>query len=269
VRFLDNVIDASGYPLSQQADNARGSRRIGLGVTGLADAMLMMDLRYGSDRSLDFTAHVIRLICHTAYRTSAALAEEKSSFPYFEREKYLEGAFIRSLPEDIQKRIATQGIRNSHLIAVAPTGTISLLAGNVSSGAEPIFADSYRRKVLAEDGTQRTLVLTDYAIDHWLPQRGAPQGVTTAFVTAPELPAGDHVRTQAALQPFVDNSISKTINVPKDYPFEEFKKVYDLAYDLKLKGCTTFRPNPVTGTVLDQDSGERAPHCCNIEREAD
>jgi ribonucleoside-diphosphate reductase alpha chain len=211
----------------------------------------------------------MRLICHTAYRAAAALAEEKSSFPHFEREKYLEGAFIRSLPDDIQTRIAAQGIRNSHLIAVAPTGTISLLAGNVSSGAEPIFADSYRRKVLAEDGTQKTFVLTDYAIDHWLPQTGVPQGVTAAFVTAPELPASDHVRVQAALQPFVDNSISKTISVPEDYPFEKFKKIYDLAYDLKLKGCTTFRPNPVTGTVLNQDSGERAPQCCNIEREAD
>ena len=269
VRFLDNVIDASGYPLPQQAENARGSRRIGLGITGLADAMLMMDLRYGSDRSLDFAAHVMRLICHAAYRTSAALAEEKSSFPYFERDKHLQGAFIRSLPGDIQKRIATQGIRNSHLLAIAPTGTISLLAGNISSGAEPIFADSYTRKVLAEDGTPKTFVLTDYAIDHWLPQRGIPQGVTAAFVTASELPASDHVRVQAALQPFVDNSISKTINVPQDYPFEEFEKIYDLAYDLKLKGCTTFRPNPVTGTVLDHGSGERAPHCCNIEREAD
>jgi ribonucleoside-diphosphate reductase alpha chain len=269
VRFLDNVIDASGYPLPQQADNARNSRRIGLGITGLADAMLMMELRYGSERSLDFAAHLMRLICHTAYRTSVGLAEEKSSFPYFEREKYLQGAFIRSLPDDIQTRIATQGIRNSHLIAIAPTGTISLLAGNVSSGAEPIFADSYTRKVLAEDGTQKTFMLTDYAIDHWLPQRGVPQGVTAAFVTAPELPASDHVKVQAALQPFVDNSISKTVNIPQDYSFEEFKKIYDLAYDSKLKGCTTFRPNPVTGTVLDQDSGEKTPHCCNIEREAD
>ncbi len=269
VRFLDNVIDVSGYPLSQQIETTQNCRRIGLGITGLADAMLMMELRYGSDRSLDFAAHVMRLICHTAYRTSVVLAEERSSFPYFEREKYLQGAFVRSLPDDIQERIATKGIRNSHLIAIAPTGTISLLAGNVSSGAEPIFADSYTRRVLAEDGTQKTFTLTDYAIDHWRPQRGVPQGITTAFVTAHDLSASDHVRVQAALQPFVDSSISKTINVPQDYPFEDFKKIYDLAYDLKLKGCTTFRPNSVTGTILDQASGDEAPHCCTIEREAD
>ena len=270
VRLLDNVIDASRFPLPQQAENAHGSRRIGLGITGLADALVMLGLIYGSDRSLAVAAEIMRCICHTAYRASIALANQKKSFPYFERDKYLQGAFIRSLPEDIQNGIATQGIRNSHLIAIAPTGTISLLAGNVSSGLEPIFAASYVRKVLAEDGTPKKFVLTDYALDLWRGMTGAPTGTPDGFNTAAELPVRAHLDMQAALQPFVDNSISKTINVPADCPFGEFKQIYDLAYDLRLKGCTTFRPNPVTGTVLSEEAaGIKAPHCCVFEREAD
>jgi ribonucleoside-diphosphate reductase alpha chain len=230
----------------------------------------MLGLSYGSDRSLAVAREIMRCICHTAYRASIALAKEKESFPYFERDKYLQGAFIRSLPEDIRDGIATQGIRNSHLIAIAPTGTISLLAGNVSSGLEPIFADSYGRKVLAEDGTPKEFVLTDYAIDLWRRMTGASTGIPDGFDTAAELPVRAHLDMQAALQPFVDNSISKTINVPADCPFSEFKQIYDLAYDLRLKGCTTFRPNPVTGTVLSEEAaGIKAPHCCVLEREAD
>ena len=270
VRLLDNVIDASRFPLPQQAENARGSRRIGLGITGLADALVMLGMTYGSDHSLAIAADLMRLICHTAYRASIALAKEKTSFPYFEQDKYLQGAFIRSLPEDIQNGIATHGIHNSHLIAIAPTGTISLLAGNVSSGLEPIFAASYVRKVLAEDGQPKDFVLTDYALNLWRAMSGAPTSTPDGFVTAAELPVRAHLDMQAALQPFVDNSISKTINVPQSCPFNEFKQIYDLAYDLQLKGCTTFRPNPVTGVVLSEDAaGVEAPHCCVLEREAD
>jgi ribonucleoside-diphosphate reductase alpha chain len=270
VRLLDNVIDASRFPLPQQAENARGSRRIGLGITGLADALVMLGLRYGAERSLSLAADVMRLICHAAYRASVALAQEKASFPYFERDKYLQGAFIRSLPHDIQSAIAAQGIRNSHLIAIAPTGTISLLAGNVSSGLEPIFAASYARKVLAEDGKANEFALTDYALDLWRATAGAASGTPDGFVTTAELPVRAHLDMQAALQPFVDNSISKTINVPQSCPFGEFKDIYDLAYDKRLKGCTTFRPNPVTGTVLSEEAaGIEAPHCCVLEREAD
>jgi len=268
VRFLDNVIDASHFPLAQQAENARGSRRTGLGITGLADALVMLGLAYGSEQSLTATADIMLLICHTAYRTSIELAQEKGCFPYFERDKYLQGPFIRALPADIQDGIAKHGIRNSHLLAIAPTGTISLLAGNVSSGLEPIFAASYLRKVLAEDGRPKEFALTDYALERWRAMSGKPKATPTAFVTAAELPVRAHLDMQAALQPFVDNSISKTINVPADYPFDEFKKIYDMAYDKGLKGCTTFRPNPVTGTVLSEDGAE-APHCCAIEREAD
>ena len=269
-RLLDNVIDASRFPLPQQAENAHGTRRIGLGITGLADALVMLGLTYGSDRSLAVAADVMRQICHTAYRASIDLAREKGIFPYFERDKYLRGVFIRSLPEDIQNGIAMHGIRNSHLIAIAPTGTISLLADNVSSGLEPIFAASYMRKVLAEDGTPKEFLLTDYAFELWRATSGALTPAPDGFVTTADLPVSAHLDMQAALQPFVDNSISKTINVPEHCPFDDFKRIYDLAYDMHLKGCATFRPNPATGVVLGEEaSGNEAPHCCVLEREAD
>ena len=270
VRFLDNVIDASRFPLPQQAKRAQATRRIGLGITGLADALLMLGSRYGNDESLDLAREVMSLICHTAYRASVLLAEEKGSFPCLNRNKYLEGPFINRLPEDVRDGIAKGGIRNSHLIAIAPTGTISLLAGNVSSGLEPVFAASYRRKILNENGDPEELFLTDYAVQLWREMTGTAKGVPPAFVTVNELPVRAHFDIQAALQPFVDNSISKTINVPADYPFSEFRKVYDLAYEKGLKGCTTFRPNPVTGVVLSgAEEGAEAPHCCVLEREAD
>jgi ribonucleoside-diphosphate reductase alpha chain len=270
VRLLDNVIDASRFPLPQQAENAQGSRRIGLGITGLADALVMLGLAYGSEESLAVAGNVMRRICHAAYRASISLAAEKRTFPYFERDRYLGGAFIRNLPEDIQNAIARQGIRNSHVLAIAPTGTISLLAGNVSSGLEPIFAASYARNVLTEDGTPKQFLLTDYALGLWRRLMGAQAGAPPGFVTAGELPVSAHIQMQAMLQPVVDNSISKTINVPQNMPFEEFKQIYDMAYDLGLKGCTTFRPNPVTGTILSERAGgSDAPHCCVAEREAD
>jgi ribonucleoside-diphosphate reductase alpha chain len=270
VRLMDNVIDASRFPLSRQAESARGTRRIGLGITGLGDALLMLDLRYGGDGSLDLAREVMSLICHTAYRASVMLAGEKGSFGDLDRRKYLEGPFIRCLPSDIQHGIAEKGIRNSHLIAIAPTGTISLLAGNVSSGLEPIFDASYRRKILDKDGNPEELFLTDYAVKLWRNMTGAMKNVPPEFVTVNDLPVSAHLDMQAALQPFVDNSISKTINVPGDYPFSEFRKIYDLAYDKGLKGCTTFRPNPVTGVVLSGgEESLEAPHCCVLEREAD
>jgi ribonucleoside-diphosphate reductase alpha chain len=270
VRLLDNVIDASRFPLPQQVENARGSRRIGLGITGLADALVMLGLRYGSEPSLAVASDVMRLICHAAYRASIDIAREKGSFPYFARDQYLHSPFVGSLPDDIQAGIAAHGIRNSHLLAIAPTGTISLLAGNVSSGLEPIYAAAYRRKVLDENGTPKEFLLTDYALAQWRAAAPAVTPVPNGFVTVAELSVADHLDMQAALQPFVDNSISKTINVPETCSFDEFKRIYDLAYDKGLKGCTTFRPNPVTGMVLsEEDAGSEAPHCCVLEREAD
>ena len=211
----------------------------------------------------------MRAICHAAYRASIALAREKASFPLFERERYLQGEFIRQLPDDIRDGIGRYGIRNSHLLAIAPTGTISLLARNVSSGLEPMFAASYSRKVLGSDGTPIEFMLTDYALDQWRQMTDATTGMPDGFVTASDLPVRAHLDMQAVLQPSVDNSISKTINVPENCSFDEFGRIYDLAYDLQLKGCTTFRPNPVTGMVLSEDNvGVEAPHCCALEREA-
>jgi len=270
VRLLDNVVDASRFPLPRQAESARGTRRIGLGITGLADTLVMLGLRYGSEQSLVVATDVMRLICHAAYRASTEIAKNKGNFPYFERDEYLQGPFIRGLPDDVQEAIAAHGIRNSHLLAIAPTGTISLLAGNISSGLEPIFAASYKRKVLTEDGTAKEFLLTDRALELWREGRAAGGGTPDGFVTSPELPVTAHLDMQAALQPYVDNSISKTINVRQDYPFDDFKRIFDLAYDKGLKGCTTFRPNPVTGAILSEEAGGAdAPHCCVLEREAD
>jgi ribonucleoside-diphosphate reductase alpha chain len=185
------------------------------------------------------------------------------------RARQVPGRALHSkLPYDIQEALARDGIRNSHLFAIAPTGTISLLANNVSSGLEPVFAESYERQLLDEDGTPQSFELTDYALALWRQTTGKASGQPDAFVAATELKVSDHLEMQAALQPFVDNSISKTINVPLSYPFEDFKRIYDLAYDKGLKGCTTFRPNPVTGMVLSE-TGAEAPHCCTPEREAD
>jgi ribonucleoside-diphosphate reductase alpha chain len=270
VRLLDNVIDMFRFPLPQQKDNARGSRRIGLGITGLADTLVMLGLTYGKEPALSLARDLMRSICHAAYRTSIELAREKGNFPFFQRDEYLQGDFIRQLPEDIRDGIARHGIRNSHLIAIAPTGTISLLAGNVSSGLESIFAASYSRKIVGLDGKPVEFELTDYALQLWRQMKGLVTGIPDHFVTIPSLPVRAHLDTQAALQPSVDNSISKTINVPQDCPFDDFSRIYDLAYDLKHKGCTNFRPNLVTGTVLSWNEAEGdAPHCCVIEREAD
>jgi ribonucleoside-diphosphate reductase alpha chain len=212
----------------------------------------------------------MQTICHAAYRASIALGREKRGFPELKEEAYLEGHFIRGLPEDIRAGIQQSGIRNSHLLAIAPTGSISLFAGNVSSGLEPVFDSSYRRKMLTADGSLEEFSLTDYAVDLWRRTLGRGTGLPPALVTARELPVSAHLDVQAALQPFVDNSISKTINVPSDCSFEAFREIYRLAHERGLKGCTTFRPNPITGAVLTSAAeAAEAPHCCVLEREPD
>ncbi len=268
-RMLDNVVDISRFPIQQQELTERSERRIGLGFTGLADALIMLGVRYGSAPSLALAAEVMRTICHRAYRTSIALAREKGPFPWLERERYLQGAFVGSLPEDIRDGIRRYGIRNSHLTAVAPTGTISLLANNVSSGLEPVYALEYRRTLRTVGGSTESHAVADYAYRLFQRNFGdAP--LPSAFVTAAKIPPTVQLDVQAALQPFVDNAISKTINVPVDYSFEQFRLLYDYAYDKGLKGCTTFRPNPVTGAVLvGQEEELPSIHCCSLEREAD
>jgi len=269
VRLMDDVIEVSRFPLEKQAEQARGSRRIGLGITGLADALVMLGLRYDRDAGRAFAASVMQRVCHSAYRASVALAGEKGPFPFFERDAYLEGGFIRQLPADIRDGIAQHGMRNSHVTAIAPTGTISLFANNVSSGLEPIFDYAYTRRLVERDGTYSEQTVEDYAHALW---RTLHDGAVLpeAFITAQAIAPEDHLAMQAALQPFVDNAISKTINVPADYPFETFQRLYRMAYDSGLKGCTTFRPNPITGAILTRGTAvEPATQCCGLEREGD
>ena len=267
VRMLDNVIDVSRFPLQRQAEMARGSRRIGLGLTGLADAFLMLGRRYDEPDARALAAHVMQTICRTAYGSSIELAREKKAFPFFDREPYLQGAFVSSLPAEIRDAIARHGIRNSHLTAIAPTGTISILANNVSSGIEPVYDFRYRRRVLEVDGTATEYDLTDYALERWRALRGR-EPPPDHFVTALDLSPASHVEMQAALQLHVDNSISKTVNVPTDLPFERFKDIYRYAFDRGLKGCTAFRRSPITGSVMESALAD-AKLCCVPEREAD
>lgn len=269
VRLLDNVIDSSQFPLQQQHDQIKQTRRIGLGITGLADALMMLGICYGSAESLTITAEVMRTLCHAAYRSSVQLAREKGSFPGFEVENYLQAPFIQSLPKDIRDAIATTGIRNSHLIAIAPTGTISLLANNVSSGLEPVFEAHYQRRILQLDGTMKEHEVVDYACGLWQTKHGH-DSLPPAFVDAHTLAPEAHLKMQAAIQPYVDNAISKTINVPEKLDFAAYQSVFEQAYAMGLKGCTTFRLNPVTGSVLSVNQGATArPYCCDIDREAD
>jgi ribonucleoside-diphosphate reductase alpha chain len=267
-RMLDNVCDLSRFPLEKQAQAAHATRRIGLGLTGLGDALVMLGLRYDSGEAQQTAAALMQRICETAYRTSIELAREKNSFPLFDRKKHLESAFIRQLPEDIRSGIAQAGIRNSHLTAIAPTGTISLLANNVSSGLEPVFQYEYRRRIHEADGQMHEYAVTDYAYTLYRNLHGPDALLTPAFVTAEEVSPYRHLDMQSILQPWVDNAISKTINVPADYAFEQFQSIYQYAHDKGLKGCTTYRPNPITGQVL-LESPEASSHCCSVEREAD
>jgi ribonucleoside-diphosphate reductase alpha chain len=272
VRLLDNVIDASGYPLPRQADMARETRRIGLGITGLADALIMLGLHYGAPPARALAAEAMRTICHTAYRASVGIAREKGPFPHFERDAFLAAPFVHRLPDDIRSAIRTNGIRNSHLLSIAPTGTISLLANNVSSGIEPVFALRHRRAIRPADGGPAVWVdLDDPAYRLWSTQGGDTGQLPPAFVEATALSPADHLAMQAALQPYVDNAISKTINIPQDLPFADFRSVFEQAYRLGLKGCTLYRPNSVTGAVLTAERLAPAAgvHCCSLDREID
>ncbi|WP_114393285.1 adenosylcobalamin-dependent ribonucleoside-diphosphate reductase [Oleisolibacter albus] len=250
VRMLDNAIDVSRFPLEAQAAEARAKRRIGLGVTGLADALILCGVRYGSERAVQLTEGWLRTIRDQAYRSSAALAAEKGSFPLFDRALYLDRPMLRGLPDDLRGQIAAHGIRNALLTSIAPTGTISLLADNVSSGIEPVFAFRYDRAVLMPDGSRQSETVEDHAYRLYRRLHGEAAPLTDAFVDAQTLSPAAHLVMQAAAQKYVDSAISKTINCPADVPFSAFQDIYLQAYALGCKGCTTYRPNPVTGAVL-------------------
>lgn len=259
VRMMDNVIDVSLFPLKEQEREAKAKRRIGLGMTGLADALIMLGVRYGSENAVKLAEDWAMTIEYAAYQASIELAKEKGPFPFFDRDKYLEGEYVRNLPEDIRAGIATHGLRNSHLTSVAPTGTISLLAGNVSSGIEPVFSWSYTRKVLQKDGSRTEEMVEDYAYRVYRELGGDVNSLPDYFVATNDLTPEEHVYMQAAVQNHVDSSISKTINVPEDISFAAFGDVYKMAYELGCKGCTTYRPNDITGSVLSVTPTAPAP----------
>jgi ribonucleoside-diphosphate reductase alpha chain len=258
VRMMDNAIDVSRFPLDAQYAEAKAKRRIGLGVTGLADALIFCKVRYGSPRSLELIRLWLAAISHAAYRASVELAKEKGAFPLFDMNPYLSRPHIQALPPDIYNAIAAHGIRNALLTSIAPTGTISLFADNVSSGIEPVFAFSYKRKVTQPDGSKREETVSDYAVRLFREKFGEDAALPDYFVTAQTLAPSDHLAVQAAAQPFIDSAISKTINMPETISFEDFAHVYLEAYESGCKGCTTYRPNDVTGSVLSVDEPQSA-----------
>jgi ribonucleoside-diphosphate reductase alpha chain len=267
VRMMDNVVDVSNFPLPMQKAEALAKRRIGLGVTGVADALAMVRVRYGSPKGAKVLEDWMREIDHAAYWASVELAKEKGPFPLFDADEFLaEGTHASTHPTELKDAIREHGIRNALLTSIAPTGTISLYAGNVSSGIEPIFAYSYTRKILQPDGTKTEELVEDYAVAEYrklwlsdfcdltdlpnLEEDWSTDLLPDYFVVTDDLTPAEHIKMQAAAQRHVDSSISKTVNVPEDISFEDFKAVYDQAWDSGCKGCTTYRPNEVTGSVL-------------------
>jgi len=258
VRFLDDVIEVSNYPLPAQRAEAKAKRRIGLGVTGLADALILMGIRYGSAEALALAERWLARLQNAAYLASAELAREKGTFPLYDAAQFLAAPGVERLTAPVREHVRQHGVRNGLLTSIAPTGTISLLAGNVSSGVEPVFDFRYERRILERDGSARTELVEDYA--HAVYRRAfADAPLTSAFVTAEELSPRAHLEMQAALQRHVDSAISKTINCPAGIDFEAFKDFYLEAFDLGLKGCTTFRPNVVTGSVLTRTARSSEP----------
>jgi len=259
VRMMDNTVDASKFPLEAQAREAENKRRIGLGVTGLADALLMVGVRYGSKEAAELTEKWLHQVARASYLASVDLAKEKGAFPLFDAGPYLASGTMVGMDADVRDAIKAHGIRNALLTSIAPTGTISLYAGNVSSGIEPVFAYSYTRKVLQKDGSRTEEEVTDYAVQMWR-DKFVDKELPDYFVNAQTLLPADHVRMQAAAQKWIDSSISKTINCPEDIDFETFKNVYLEAYESGCKGCTTYRPNAVTGSVLSvSEKSEATP----------
>ncbi len=250
VRFLDDVIDVSNFPLDAQRQEAVAKRRLGLGVTGLADALISCRTRYGTPEAAELAGRWMALIERAAYRASAHLAAEKGAFPLYDAASFAAGHGFERLDAETKALIGAHGIRNGLLTSIAPTGTISLLAGNVSSGIEPVFDFTYRRKILAADGSATEEAVEDQAYRQFRAMFGPDAALPSYFVSAQDLSPRDHLRMQASVQRHVDASISKTVNCPEDLSFAAFKDLYRDAYAMGLKGCTAYRPNAVTGSVL-------------------
>jgi ribonucleoside-diphosphate reductase alpha chain len=259
-RMLDNVLDTTPWPLPAQAREASNKRRVGLGFTGLGDALVMLNLRYDSEEARTMAARISEVMRDAAYAASSDIAAEKGAFPLFNAELYLSGgSFASRLPKALKDKIRTQGLRNSHLLSIAPTGTISLaFADNASNGIEPPFSWSYTRKKRLgqlEGGGFKEYAVEDHAWRLYRHLFGKDTPLSEAFVTALELEAADHASMVSAVAPYIDTSISKTVNVPADYPYEDFQDLYIQAWQGKLKGLATYRPNSVLGSVLSVDAG--------------
>jgi ribonucleoside-diphosphate reductase alpha chain len=252
VRMLDNVLDVTAWPLPEQQQEAANKRRVGLGFTGLGDALVMLGKRYDTDEARAFAADITRIMRDEAYQASVDLAIERGKFPLLDADKYLAAPrFASRLPDELKDKIRKHGIRNSHLLSIAPTGTISLaFADNASNGIEPAFSWFYTRKKRMMDGSTKDYSVEDHAWRVFKKQGGDVNNLPPEFVTALEISAIDHMKMVAAVAPFIDTSISKTVNVPADYPFEEFKDLYTEAWKAGLKGLATYRPNSVLGSVL-------------------
>lgn len=250
VRLLDNVYDLSAFPTQRHAETARGSRRIGLGITGLADTLVLLGLRYDSVEARHFAGKVMRGMCVAAYRASVALAREKGAFPMFAGGEHLRGEFVARLPDDVRAGLARDGLRNSHLLAIAPTGSISLLANGVSSGLEPLPALHVQRSVRLVPHEVRAFSLESYALTLFRDLFGAQAPLPDGFVDAGRVSPGDQLRMQAELQRHVDNAIAKTVTVPPGYSVDELDGLFRHAHALGLKGCTIYRPGSAAGAVL-------------------
>lgn len=255
-RFLDNVISVSKFPLKAQQVVALNTRRIGLGFTGLADVLVMLGIEYGSPKSFAVAKEIMQKISEITWQTSIELAKSKNSFPLFNKKLYLKTEFVKNLPQYLLNDIAKYGMRNSHHNAIAPTGTISLLANNVSNGLEPIFAPSYGRKIRVNNENLQQFTIRDYSYRLWQQNNS---GLPPAWVDVQNLEPIKHLKMQAAIQPFVDNAVSKTINLPENFPLDQLTEIYTQAYKMNLKGCTIFRPNPITGTIISTTDKDR---CC-------
>ena len=271
VRMLDNVLDATVWPLKQQQDEARAKRRVGLGFTGLGDALIMLGLRYDTDEARHMGAKIAEVMRDEAYAASVGLAQEKGAFPMLDAEHYLTAPrFASRLPERLKSEIRRHGIRNSHLLSIAPTGTISLaFADNASNGIEPPYAWTYQRKKRMPDGSMKTYDVEDHAWRLYQHLGADMERLPRAFVTAMDISALDHMRMVAAVAPYVDSAISKTVNVPEDYPYEQFKSLYLEAWKAGLKGITTYRPNKVLGSVLSVAPSPEAEQPNDLDTSAD
>ncbi|MDL5031551.1 adenosylcobalamin-dependent ribonucleoside-diphosphate reductase [Pelomonas sp. APW6] len=251
-RMLDNVLDVTPWPLPAQAHEASNKRRVGLGFTGLGDTLVMLNLRYDTEAAREMARRISEVMRNAAYDASADLAVERGAFPLFNADLYLSGGnFASRLPQGLKDKIRAQGLRNSHLLSIAPTGTISLaFADNASNGIEPAFSWSYTRKKRMPDGSFKEYAVEDHAWRLYRHLFGKDAPLSDAFVTALELSASDHASMVAAVAPYVDTAISKTVNVPADYPYAEFQDLYTQAWKSGLKGLATYRPNSVLGSVL-------------------